>query len=337
MSSGNKTNAEPKVLTVSVAAYNVEDYLAKALESCIVPNMDLLEVIVVDDGSSDSTAEIARGYVDRYPSTFKLISKENGGYGSTLNASLEAASGVYYRFLDGDDWFDRTELEGFLDFLSGCDAEAVFTPYTRCYEADGREEVVNNFSGVSLRKYELEGFEFNDEVAACALTYRTWFLRRVGLRLIEHCFYTDSMYAYIPLSFARTLYVTGIDVYRYRIGREGQSVSVESIVKHHDDVLTASKAVFSALCLDSGEISPAVVCRPYALRILSRCVASPFAYVCLCPPSKEEKTKLLEFDAFVSRYPEVYAASGQYSKRVRLLRASRFILYRPICRLTARG
>ena len=100
-----------KILSVSIASYNVEKFIRKALDSCCIPEiMDRLEVIVVNDGSTDSTLEIAREYETKYPETFRVIDKINGGYGSTVNASIRVAAGRYFRLLDGDDWFDRDGL-----------------------------------------------------------------------------------------------------------------------------------------------------------------------------------------------------------------------------------
>ena len=88
-----------KVLTISIAAYNVEEYLAETLDSCIVhPNLQsYLEVLIVDDGSTDGTLEIAQEYEKEYPEVFHVISKENGGYGSTINAALKIATGKYQK------------------------------------------------------------------------------------------------------------------------------------------------------------------------------------------------------------------------------------------------
>ena len=93
-----------KILTVSVAAYNVEKFIRNTLDSCIAEEiMTDLEVLVVDDGATDATAEIVREYEDKYPQTFRLIHKENGGYGTTVNRSMQEASGKYFRLLDGED------------------------------------------------------------------------------------------------------------------------------------------------------------------------------------------------------------------------------------------
>ena len=75
-----------KILTVSIAAYNVSNYLDEALKPFVESAYrDNLEVLIIDDGSKDNTAEIARSYQEKYPDIFKLVSKENGGWGSTLN------------------------------------------------------------------------------------------------------------------------------------------------------------------------------------------------------------------------------------------------------------
>ena len=86
---------EQKQLTVSVAAYNVAGSLRRCLDSLIGPDemMARLEVIVVNDGSTDETVAMARTYAERYPQTFKVIDKANGGYGSTINASIACAHG----------------------------------------------------------------------------------------------------------------------------------------------------------------------------------------------------------------------------------------------------
>ena len=83
-----------KLLTVSIAAYNVEQYLRQALESLVVPEvMDEIEVLIVNDGSTDTTSAIGHEFEKKYPETFRVIDKENGGYGTTVNRSVSEARG----------------------------------------------------------------------------------------------------------------------------------------------------------------------------------------------------------------------------------------------------
>ena len=82
-----------KILTVIVPSYNMEKYLPKCLGSLIVASelMERIEVIVVNDGSTDRTSEIAHEFAANYPQTFKVIDKSHGHYGSCINTALPIA------------------------------------------------------------------------------------------------------------------------------------------------------------------------------------------------------------------------------------------------------
>ena len=103
-----------KVLTIVVPAYNVEKYLKNCLDSFVDVNiLNSIEILVVDDGSTDKTADIAKNYEKKYPNSFRLLSKENGGHGSTINYAIPRASGKYFKVVDGDDWVDKKHLPAF--------------------------------------------------------------------------------------------------------------------------------------------------------------------------------------------------------------------------------
>ena len=119
-----------KILTITVPAYNVEKFLEKTLDSSLVKEiLDEIEVLVVDDGSGDGTAAIGRKYQERYPGSFRLISKENGGHGSTINRGIQEARGKYFKLVDGDDWVDNSGLRELNRRLRTCEADYVFTNY----------------------------------------------------------------------------------------------------------------------------------------------------------------------------------------------------------------
>lgn len=111
-----------KLLTIVVPSYNASKYLDFNLQSFLRPSVpEKLEVIVVDDGSTDDTARIADAYHEKYPDTVKVIHKENGGHGSGINAGLRAASGKYFKVVDADDWVDHEALERLLDYIASFD------------------------------------------------------------------------------------------------------------------------------------------------------------------------------------------------------------------------
>ena len=107
-----------KVLSVCVPSYNMEKYLNRCIDSFLVPEvLDRLELIIVNDGSTDKTLSIANDYKARYPQTIVVIDKPNGHYGSCVNASLKVATGKYFRIVDADDWVDSKAMVEFVHAL----------------------------------------------------------------------------------------------------------------------------------------------------------------------------------------------------------------------------
>ena len=105
-----------KLLTVTVPCYNSQDYMRRAVES-LLPAGERLELLIVDDGSTDSTAQIAGEYAARYPGIVRVIHQENGGHGPAVMTGLREARGLYFKVLDSDDWADTEALECLLDAL----------------------------------------------------------------------------------------------------------------------------------------------------------------------------------------------------------------------------
>lgn len=94
-----------KVISVIVAIYNIEAYLEKCIVSIVNQSYSELEIILVNDGSTDSSGAICHSYAEK-DSRIKVINKPNGGLSSARNAGLDCASGDYIAFVDGDDFLD---------------------------------------------------------------------------------------------------------------------------------------------------------------------------------------------------------------------------------------
>ena len=95
-----------KLLSIAIPSYNSENYMRNCIES-LLPGGEEVEIIIVNDGSKDGTAAIADEYAAKYPTIVKAVHQENGGHGEAVNAGLRAATGLYYKVVDSDDWVDQ--------------------------------------------------------------------------------------------------------------------------------------------------------------------------------------------------------------------------------------
>ena len=171
---------QEKLLTVSIAAYNVEPYLRETVASLLRQEdlIELLDILIVNDGSRDQTGEIAHELAARYPQSIRVIDQPNGGYGSTINASLQMARGRYYRLLDGDDWYDADSLRTFLRFLSDCASDLVITPYVEVRDQKTRVDAHPDIPARAISLGELRSASVS--FAMHEITVRTEVLRRSG-------------------------------------------------------------------------------------------------------------------------------------------------------------
>lgn len=315
-----------KVLSVSIASYNVEQFLPRALDSCCVPGiMDRLEVLVVNDGSTDATLRIAREYEEKYPGTFRVIDKENGGYGSTVNASIRAATGRYFRLLDGDDWFDREGLAGLVEELSHAEEDMVIAQFKRVFEEDGHEELRDEAEDIEERVLRFDALGDHEWFTMHAITYRTKLLKDNGIRLTEHCFYTDQEYDLLPLPYVETVRIFPQVVYCYRIGRGEQSVSPEGLEKHYNDQTIVLKRLYTVYP-DAGEKRTAkdrYIFHYFVLRTFLQ-----IKVLLVISRSRLHLQELKNFLAYLRReQPLIYRELRRTSKVLNLLLLTRFGAY----------
>lgn len=253
--------SQSKVLSIAIPSYNVERYLAHGLETYCSPQLeDALEVIIVNDGSTDSTADIAAEYAKRFPSIFKVVSKENGGHGSAINAGLDVASGTYFRVIDGDDWVCTEGLIDLVGRLRCLDCDLVVDKKREVHMVTGQSEPFSLPDGIEPgRVMPFSSVCVNPDAASHimihTLTAKTSYLRAVGLRLLEHTFYEDYEYILKASAPARDICFLDIEVYQYLVGNSQQSVSLENYVKRWDDHARVVDEVLAYLgrC-ESGEV-----------------------------------------------------------------------------------
>lgn len=219
-----------KLLSVIVPVYKVEPYINKCLDSLILEDsalMDSLEVLIVNDGTPDNSAEMSREYVTRFPGTFRQIDKENGGHGSAWNVGLKEATGKYLRFLDSDDWF--TDLDRLMRDLEDCDADVVFNPFIKEYSYENRTEtvdvpVMDGVGPIAPGIWGTSKWGYNN-VNFWSVTYKTSILKPLQPLFAEKTMFDDYIITWAPLVYGRTCMSLDYAVYHYLIGRPDQSMS----------------------------------------------------------------------------------------------------------------
>lgn len=229
-----------KELTVIIPSYNMELFLPKCLESFGIDQLrkedgalvDALEIIVVNDGSTDRTSDVAHRFEGCFPEAVKVIDKANGNYGSCVNAALRIATGRYVRILDADDYFETDELAKYVRFLISLHgaADLVVNDY---------DEVGTSGEASKLVRYGLPSdavfpmgllADSNEMLDIHGIAYRREMLVGMGYRQSEGILYTDAEWHSLPMSqVASVAYRPGV-LTHYLVDRDGQSMERDRFV-----------------------------------------------------------------------------------------------------------
>lgn len=238
-----------KILSVAIPCYNSAAYMRKAVDSAMAAGKDV-EVIIVDDGSSDNTAAIADEYEFMYPEIVRVIHKENGGHGDAVMTGLRYSSGFYFKVLDSDDWFDTEALAKMMKLLRGMVynhslVDMVISNYVYEKQGEKHKKCINYRSAMPRNSVftwaDIHHFSYSQNILMHSVIYRTELLRRCGMQLPKHTFYVDNIYVYLPLPHVKTLYYCDVNLYRYFIGREDQSVNEKVMIDRVDQQIFVTK------------------------------------------------------------------------------------------------
>ena len=239
-----------KILTVAIPCYNSEAYMRKAIDHALVGGEDV-EVLVIDDGSSDGTLEIAKDYERRHPGVVRAIHQENKGHGGAVNTGIAEAQGIYFKVCDSDDWLDYDSYMQVLRVLRKVitgpkTLDALICNYV--YDKVGARKkrmmrYVGSFPENRIFTWDEIEKPLNSHryVLMHSLIYRTELLRECGLVLPEHTFYVDNLVAFTPMIYVKTLYYLNVPLYRYYIGREDQSVNEAVMISRIDQQIRVTK------------------------------------------------------------------------------------------------
>ena len=251
-----------KTISFAVPCYNSAAYMDHCIETLLACGDDI-EILIVNDGSTkDNTAEKADEWQERYPDIIRAIHKENGGHGSAVNTGLENAKGRYFKVVDSDDWLDEEAMTEVMRYLrrqmelrDPTDMVVANYVYEKVHEGTRAVMRYKNVFPVEQEFGWEEVGHFNPSqyLLMHSVIYRTELLQDMELKLPEHCFYVDNIFVYEPLPNVETMYYIDVDMYRYFIGREDQSVNESVMMGRIDQQIRVTKAMIDSVDVTSIE------------------------------------------------------------------------------------
>ncbi len=247
-----------KLISFAIPSYNSEAYLHKCVDSLLIGGEDV-EIIIVNDGSHDKTGFIANEYQAKYPTIVKALHQENGGHGSGVNAGILNATGLYFKVVDSDDWVDEKALRTLLDTIkmhqkNHMQIDMYFTNFVYEHVADNTffvRSYKDKFSTGKITHWEdVKKFKYSETILMHAMIHRTEILKKHFMALPKHTFYVDNLFAYQYLPYTKNLYYIDVDLYRYFIGRDDQSVNMKNIVRRYDQQLRVMRLMLGRFSYD---------------------------------------------------------------------------------------
>ena len=313
-----------KILSIVIPSYNVEKYLDKCVQSMLVDSiLEDIEIIIVNDGSKDSTPQIAQGYVDKYPQTVRLVDKENGGHGSTINAGIKVATGKYFKVVDGDDWLKTENLEYFISLLKSRDEDVIASNFL-CIQDETFEVLYEKRVSSDQSLYgtvcDMDKGEVKEVIKMHGLTIRTSILKDNNITIDEKCFYVDAEYIVFPMPYVSTVYYDDEFIYMYRLGRNGQSMDIKSMQRNramHRKVFGSLLAFYDNLpeMTDHKKV--------YIEKVIGQIMENQFQIYISMGTDKEIQKETAAWDKeLLKNYPRIAASTTK--KSIQLLRKTNY-------------
>lgn len=243
------------MLSIAIPCYNSEAYMRNCIESLLKGGEDV-EILIVDDGSKDHTAQIADAYMVKYPHIIRAIHQENGGHGEAVNTGIQNATGLYFKVVDSDDWVKEEAYMAILSKLKeiiggGRALDMMISNFV--YEKEGveKKKVMTYHTALPQDRIftwnEVKHFHKGQYMLMHSVIYRTKLLLECGLKLPSHTFYVDNLFVFEPLPFVKTMYYMDVNFYRYFIGRDDQSVNESVMIGRIDQQLNVNKIMIDYL------------------------------------------------------------------------------------------
>ena len=248
-----------KILSVAVPCYNSEDYMSKCIDT-LLESGDGIEIIIINDGSTDSTREIADLYMKKYPDKVRAIHQENSGHGGAVNTGIKIAQGAYFKVVDSDDWVNPEALKKVVRCLNSFMEDSIsvdmFITDFVYDKVDTDKKKIMHYRGIVPQDKiifwsEVGKFRPNKYILMHSVIYNMSILKDCGLKLPQHTFYVDNLFVYQPIPYVKNIYYMSECLYHYFIGRSDQSVNEANMIKRIDQQLFVNRLMMEKVDLNA--------------------------------------------------------------------------------------
>lgn len=234
-------------ISIIIPIYNAEKYLEECIESVINQTYKNLEIILVDDGSTDESGKICDKYAT-IDERIKVIHEKNGCVSIARNAGMDIATGNYIMFIDADDYYEKNACEKLYNEIKEKNADYVIGNYIHI-EPNGEKwreplfdtEEYGNFK-VSIKDYKKSFFVMNSVV--WNKIYKREFLEKFHLRFFNGPIAEDAIFAtFCYVNSDKGYFIKDI-VYNYRLNKKNSSASTNCSKRYFDDMNKAYKKIY---------------------------------------------------------------------------------------------
>lgn len=234
-------------VSIVIPAYNVSNYIDTTIKSCINQTYNDIEVIIINDGSTDNTLDIAQKY-ECVNSFIKVITRENQGLSVARNIGIEVASGKYIMFLDGDDWIEDTLVSQCVENMEN-GLDVLFFNAIDCIEHNGGIVDKKEEQRYALANEVCDGYDIFQIGLNHPIRHEAWrgcyskkFLDDYEIRFISNMIYEDNSFWFDIMFRAKKIKYLNIFGYNYR-QRRNSIVNSKGTFRHIDSVLFLSKYI----------------------------------------------------------------------------------------------
>lgn len=293
-----------KTVSFAIPCYNSAAYMDRCIESVLALGDDI-EVIIVNDGSTkDNTSEKAHEWQHRHPDVIRAIDQENAGHGGAVNTGLSAATGLYFKVVDSDDWLDADAMRDVMAYLrrqmelrNPTDLVVANYVYEKVHE--GTRQAIRYHSAFptdcEFGWADVRHFSSSQYLLMHSVIYRTQLLRECGMQLPTHCFYVDNIFVYEPLPFVRTIRYLDVDMYRYFIGRDDQSVNEKVMLSRIDQQMRVTRIMIDAVRLPDDVQEPKLAHYMENYLSMMMCICSVFLRMEPTPENERKRADMWQY------------------------------------------